>query len=94
MNIRWTGNRYISDEGYEVELLGHYGVRYIDESKTVTFDTEILQGDEYLVLYGSSARLISGGTETAMPRDAISGVVQRIREAFRSQGFEIAVDWS
>jgi hypothetical protein len=78
-----------SDGGFSVEVLGRTGVRYVEGSKTLRIDSEVLAGPSGLVLYTDSIRKWDDG---AIIDDATRRrIVDNAREAFRFRGLEIEV---
>jgi len=81
-----------SNDGYSVEVLGLVGVLYVEGSKSVHIDSEVLHGTSGLVIYKGSIRNWDSPYDNEIiderKRDAI---VENIRCAFRFRGFEIAI---
>ena len=86
-------NVIASDEGFSVEVLGRTGLRYEDGDKAVLVDSEVLVAGPYaMVIY--PARLTHWDPPHAdeeIDAHARQRILDRIRDAFRFQGFEVTV---
>ncbi len=81
-----------SDEGFSVEVLGRAGLLYIEGSKSLDIDSEVLAGPSGLVIYKDSIKAWNPPCDNEVidegKRDAI---IENIRRAFRFRGLEIEV---
>lgn len=81
-----------SDTGFSVEVLGRVGIRYVEHGRTMTIDSEVLQGPSALVLYTDSI------TKWDAPHDlevvdsaARRRIAENVRDAFRFRGLDIQI---
>jgi hypothetical protein len=85
-------NLYESSEGFSVEVLGRTGLRYREASPQMFVDSEVLTGSSGMAIYKDTIQNWDPPNDkipiTASDRDRI---LNNIRDAFRSQGFEIDV---
>lgn len=88
------GNAYVSDEGFSVEVLGRTGLLYEEGPRRMKVNSEILLGPEGMVIYPNSAMKWNAPYDHE-PVDSQKrlAIVDNIRRAFRSDGFEIHVQW-
>ena len=81
-----------SDEGFSVEVLGRAGLLYIEGTKKLEVDSEVLAGPSGIVIYQNSIK--SWGpphNNELIDENKRNRIVDNIRRAFRFQGFEIQV---
>ena len=81
-----------SSDGFSVEVLGRTGLRYREAGRQMFVDSEVLTGPSGMAVYKDTIQKWDPPDEmvllTGQDRDRI---LNNIREAFRSQGFEIDV---
>ena len=81
-----------SDSGFSVEVLGRTGMRYVEGERSMFVDSEVLAKPGAMALW---AETIKGwdpphDAEAVGPDDR-SRIVDNIRRAFESQGYELQV---
>lgn len=85
-------NLYVSSTGYSVEVLGRTGLRYTERNRSLTIDSETLDGPSGMGIYRRSiAHWDAPHANDPLSQAEIERVVDNVRTAFRSQGFEIVV---
>jgi hypothetical protein len=85
-------NLYQSSDGFSVEVLGRTGLRYCEGGRQMFVDSEVLTGPAGMAVYKDTIQKwdppYGKVPITDSDRDRI---FNNIRNAFRSQGFEIDV---
>jgi hypothetical protein len=85
-------NLYESSEGFSVEVLGRTGLTYREPGREMFVDSEVLAGSAGMVVYRDTISCWKPPHENETITDSErERVLQKIREAFRFQGFEIEV---
>jgi hypothetical protein len=85
-------NLYESSEGFSVEVLGRTGLRYREADREMFVDSEVLTGSSGLAVYKDTIQRWDPPYENVSVTDSDRDrVLNNIRDAFRSQGFEIDV---
>jgi hypothetical protein len=83
-----------NDEGFSVEVLGAFDLRYREGDRAVNVACEPLVGAKPFIIYSSSIQTWSatpGNVEIDDHHREL--IVQRIRDAFRFRGYELEVAW-
>ena len=81
-----------SDEGFSVEVLGRAGLLYIEGTKKLEVDSEVLAGPSGIVIYQNSIKSWNPPYDNELiDENERNRIVDNIRRAFRFQGFEIQV---
>ena len=81
-----------SDKGFSVEVLGRVGLRYTENNRTMTVDSEVLEGPSAIVLYTDSIKTWDHPHRLDFMDEAVrQRIVENIRDAFRFRGMEIQV---
>lgn len=85
-------NLYESSDGFSVEVLGRTGLRYSEGAHQMFVDSEVLIGPSGMAVYKDTIQKWEPPDDkipiTDSDRDRI---LNNIRDAFRSQGFDIDV---
>ena len=85
-------NLYESSDGFSVEVLGRTGLRYREEGRQMFVDSEVLIGPSGMALYKDTIQKWDPPDDNVPVTDSDRDrIVNNIRDAFRSQGFEIDV---
>jgi hypothetical protein len=85
-------NLYESSDGFSVEVLGRTGLRYREEGRQMFVDSEVLIGPSGMALYKDTIQKCDPPYDNVPVTDSDRDrIVNNIRDAFRSQGFEIDV---
>ena len=85
-------NLYESSEGFSVEVLGRTGLRYREASREMFVDSELLTGPSGMAVYEDTIRRWDPPYENVPVTDSDrTRILNNIRDAFRSQGFDIDV---
>ena len=82
-----------SDEGFSVEVLGLTGLRYTEGPKTLFIDSELLAAGPFLLgMYSGSIKSWDPPYDNEIIDESKrAAIVDNVRRAFRSEGFEIDV---
>jgi hypothetical protein len=81
-------NRMNNEQGVCVEILGRTGIRYTEAGRSVDVDSEVLSTPE-IGIFAASIRNWNDGTP--IDETGRSRIIEKIREAVRSQGEDIVV---
>ena len=82
-----------SDEGFAVAILGQTGLRYSEGERAVTIDSEVLMGPTGMIVYPGSIVSWDRPFDNERISDAKRcQILDRVRAAFRADGFEIDVN--
>ena len=85
-------NLYKSSGGFSVEVLGRTGLRYCEAGRQMFVDSEVLTGPSSIAVYKDTIQTWDSPYDNVPATDSDRGrILNNIREAFRSQGFEIDV---
>jgi len=85
-------NLYESSDGVSVEVLGRTGLRYSEGKRQMFVDSEVLTGRSGMAVYKDTLQKWDPPYENVPVTDSDRDrILNNIREAFRSQGFEIDV---
>jgi hypothetical protein len=85
-------NLYESSEGFSVEVLGRTGLRYREADREMFVDSAVLTGSSGLAVYKDTIQRWEPPYDNAPVTDSDRDrILNNIRDAFRSQGFEIDV---
>jgi hypothetical protein len=81
-----------SDSGFSIEVLGRTGMRYVEGDRSMFVDSEVLAKPGAMALWGET---IKGwdpphAAEVVGPDDR-RRIIENIRRAFESQGYELQV---
>jgi len=80
-----------SDKGFSVQVLGRAGIKYVEGSKSMVVDSELLIGPYYMVIYKKSIMNWKENSEH-IDQNKKDEMVQNIREAFLFLGLEITIE--
>lgn len=82
-----------SDEGFSVAVLGQTGLRYCEGERAVTIDSEVLMGPTGMIVYpGSIVNWDRPFDKERISDEKRRQILERVKEVFRFEGFEIDVD--
>ncbi len=85
-------NFYESSECFSIEVVGRTGLVYREGGREMFIDSEVLTGPTGLVVYRDTiARWRPPHDAKAIDEAERERILQNVREAFRFQGFGIAV---
>ena len=85
-------NLYKSSDGFSVEVLGRTGLRYCETGRQMFVDSEVLTGPSGMAVYKDTIQKWDPPHENVPVADSDRArILNNIRDAFRSQGFEIDV---
>ena len=85
-------NVYESSEGFSVEVLGRTGLCYREAGRQMFVDSEVLIGPSAMAIYKDTIRKWDSPYDNVPVTDPDRHrILNNIRDAFRSQGFEIDV---
>ncbi len=85
-------NLYESSDGFSVEVLGRTGLRYCEGGRQMFVDSEVLTGPSGMAVYKDTIQKWDPPYDKVPVTDSDRDrILNNIREAFRSQGFEIDV---
>src|SRR5437016_2296853 len=85
-------NLYESSDGFSVEVLGRTGLRYRERGQQMFVDSEVLTGPSGMAIYKDTIEKWDSPHDNVPVTDSDRDqIVKNIRDAFRSQGFEIDV---
>jgi immunity protein 74 of polymorphic toxin system len=85
-------NLYESSEGFSVEVLGCTGLRYREAGRQMFVDSEVLAGPSAVAVYKETIQNWDPPYDNVPVTDSDRDrILSNIRNAFRSQGFEIDV---
>jgi hypothetical protein len=85
-------NLYESSDGFSVELLGRTGLRYREAGRQMFVDSEVLTGQSGIAVYKDTVQTWDPPHDNVPVTDSDRGrILNNIRDAFRSEGFEIDV---
>jgi len=85
-------NLYESSDGFSVEVLGRTGLCYREGKRKMFVDSEVVTGPAGMVVYRDSIVRWDSPNEAEIISEAErERILNNIRDAFRSQGFEIQV---
>src|SRR4029453_14225521 len=85
-------NLYESSDGFSVELLGRTGLRYREAGRQMFVDSEVLTGQSGIAVYKDKVQTWDPPHDNVPVTDSDRGrILNNIRDAFRSEGFEIDV---
>ena len=81
-----------SDSGFSVEVLGRTGMRYVEGERSMFVDSEVLAKPGAMALWAETIRGWDPphDAEVLGPDDR-SRILENIRRAFESQGYELQV---
>ena len=83
---------YESSDGFSVEVLGRTGLRYREGERQMFIDSEVLIGPSGMAVYKDTIQKWDPPDENAPVTDSDRDrILKNIRDAFRSQGFDIDV---
>jgi hypothetical protein len=83
---------YESSDGFSVEVLGRTGLCYREAGRQMFVDSEVLTGPSSIAVYKDTIRKWDPPHDNVPVTDSDRGrILNNIREAFRSQDFEIDV---
>ena len=86
-------NFYQSDAGFSVEVLGRSGMRYVDGDRVMFVDSEVLATPGVIATRRSEIKHWDPSHQDVPVTDeARIRIVENIRLALRSQGFDLQVD--
>jgi len=87
-------NFYQSDAGFSVEVLGRTGLRYVDDKRAMFVDSEVLASPGLTIAtrLGDIKQWDAPHEKETVNEDDRRRIVQNIRLALESQGFELQVD--
>lgn len=75
-----------------MELLGRTGLRYSEAGHQMFVDSEVLTGPSGMVVYKDTIQKWDPPYDNVLVTDSDRGrILNNIRDAFRSQGFDIDV---
>ena len=81
-----------SDAGFSVEVLGRTGLRYVEGSKSMFIDSEVLMGPTPMMVDATSIRRWDSPNERVEIDDLTrKHIIDNVRAAFRFRGVEIKV---
>jgi hypothetical protein len=81
-----------SDAGFSVEVLGRTGLRYVEGSKTMFINSEVLMGPVAMMVDATSIKSWDSPNERVAIDDvARKHIIENVRAAFRFRGVEIQV---
>lgn len=81
-----------SDEGFKVEVLGLTGVLYIEGERRLFIDSEVLLGSSGMAIYANSIKMWEPPfADEEIDESKKAAIIENVRRAFRSEGFEIHV---
>jgi hypothetical protein len=85
-------NLYQSNAGFSIEVLGRTGMNYIEGDRTMRIDSEVLAKPGAMAIWSRSIRHWEPPHDTQPVTDEDRRrVVENIRLAFESQGYELQV---
>lgn len=85
-------NLYESSDGFSVEVLGRTGLRYCEADRQMFVDSELLTGPSAMAVYKDTIQNWDPPYDNVPVTDSDRDrILNNIRDAFRSQGFEIDV---
>lgn len=85
-------NLYESSDGFSVEVLGRTGICYREAGRQMFVDSEVLTGPSAMAVYKDTIQKWDPPYENLPVTDSERDrILNNIRDAFRSQGFEIDV---
>jgi hypothetical protein len=85
-------NLYESSDGFSVEVLGRTGLCYREAGRQMFVDSEVLTGPSAMAVYKDTIQKWDPPHENISVTDSDRDrILNNIRDAFRSQGFEIDV---
>jgi hypothetical protein len=85
-------NLYESSGGFSVEVLGRTGLRYREAGRKMSVDSEVLTGPSGMAVYKDTIQKWDPPYENISVTDSDRNrILNNIRDAFRSQGFDIDV---
>ena len=85
-------NLYKSSDGFSVEVLGRTGLRYREGDRQMFVDSELLTGPSGMAVYKDTIERWDPPDDKVPVTDSDRHrILNNIRDAFRSQGFEIDV---
>jgi len=92
MLTKTSPSTIVSDEGWQVEVLGRAGIRYTEAGKQMRIDSEVLAGPAGMAVYSSSIRTWLPPHENEGICDSDRArIVENVRRAFKIEGFDIHV---
>jgi hypothetical protein len=85
-------NLYESSDGFSVEVLGRTGLRYSESGRQMFVDSEVVTGPSGMAVYKDTLQKWDPPYDNVPVTDSDRDrILNNIREAFRSQGFETNV---
>jgi hypothetical protein len=85
-------NVITSDAGFSVEVLGRTGLRYTENDRSASVDSEVLATPGAMALYQGSIKKWDSPHEAVALNDSDrERIVENIRSAFASQGYKLEV---
>lgn len=85
-------NLYVSSNGFSVEVLGRTGMRYTTGSRSLSIDSEVLDGPSGIGLYSSSiSRWDSPHESDVLTMDERTVILANIQEVFAHLGFSVSI---
>jgi len=86
-------NLYESFDGFSVEMLGRTGLCHREAGRQMFVDSEVVTGPSAIAVYKDTIQKWDPAYNNVPITDSDRGrILNNIREAFRSQGFEIDVN--
>ena len=85
-------NLYESSDGFSVKVLGRTGLRFREAGRQMFVDWEVLIGPSGMAVYEDTIQKWDPPNENVLVTDSDRDrILKNIRDAFRSQGFEVDV---
>lgn len=92
MFTKSSPNTIVSDEGWQVKLLGRSGILYSESARSMKIDSEVLSGTAGLAVYSYSIqRWLPPNEQDALDDADKTRIIDNLRRAFHFEGFEINV---
>jgi hypothetical protein len=92
MFVSPRANLIESSDGFSVEVLGRTGLRYSEVGRDMFIDSEMLLAPSGMLVYkGTIQKWDPPNEDVAVSESDRERILGNIKEAFRFQGFEIAV---
>jgi hypothetical protein len=81
-----------SDSGFSVEVLGRTGLRYVEGDRSMFIDSEVLAKPGAMALWSESVKRWDRPREAeVVGSEDRSRIIENLRMAFESQGYELQV---
>jgi hypothetical protein len=82
-----------STDGYAVEVLGRTGIRYSENGKCISVDSEVLAGPSGMVIYTDSMNNWEPPhSDSPLTDSDRARIIENIKAAFLFRGFKIQVN--